>query len=422
MSVEGLILADRRENRKQTLLLLGASLDQVYAIRTARQMGLRTLAVDMNPSSPGFKDADDYAVISTRDVPALKQFVDQYREKGHEISGVIVMGSDIPQVVCALAGHLGTPRIPIEAAELSIHKYKMKCRFKEKGVPVPWFSPVDSADHLRQIAHERGFPLTIKPVDRSGARGVFYLSGDDNNLEQLFVRSRDVSFSGEVMVEEFLKGLQISTESIMYKGRAYTPGLADRNYEMIERFAPYIIENGGWVPSCLSAGDRKAVEALVENAGRALGVENGVVKGDVVFTPDGPKIIEMATRLSGGDFSESLIPLGCGVNIVEAAINLAVGRKPDLDKLRPRFQKGVVNRYFFPRPGKLIRIEGKEEARQFPWLKKLELWYEPGDEVPEVKSHADRFGVFIATGETRREAEQRAEQIYATIEIITEPQ
>ena len=412
-------MVEKYNNREKTLLLLGGSLDQVYAIRTARQMGLRTLVVDMNPASPGFKEADDYAVISTRDLPALKLFVDHYQDKGHEIYGVIVMGSDIPQVVCALAEHLGTPGIPMEAAELSVHKYNMKCRFKDNRVPVPWFSLVESAKQLKNIASERGFPLILKPVDRSGARGVFYLS-NDHNFEQLFAQSRDISFSGQVMVEEFLEGLQISTETIMYQGRAYTPGFADRNYEMIERFSPHIIENGGWVPSRLSARDRGLVEALVEKAALALGVGNGVVKGDVVFTPDGPKMIEMATRLSGGDFSESLIPLGCGVNIVEAAINLAVGRKPDLDKLYPRFQKGVVNRYFFPRPGKLLRIEGVEEARKYPWLKKLEFWYAPGDEVPEIKSHADRFGVFIVTGETRREAEKRAEQIYTTIKIITE--
>ena len=411
-------MVDQKNNRVRTLLLLGASLDQVYAIRTAKQMGLRTLAVDMNPASPGFKEADDYAVISTRNLPALKHFVDQYQENKREINGVIVMGSDIPQIVCSLAEHLGTPHIPMEAAELSIHKYKMKCRFRDKGIPIPWFSQLESAGHLKHIAAKRGFPLVIKPVDRSGARGVFYLNGT-SNLDQLFTQSKEVSFSGEVMVEEFLKGLQISTESIIYKGQAYTPGFADRNYEMIERFAPYIIENGGWVPSMLSAEERKEVEELVEKAALALGVDNGVVKGDIVFTSEGPKMIEMATRLSGGDFSESLTPLGCGVNIVEAAINLAVGQEPDIDKLYPKFHKGVVNRYFFPPPGHLIRIEGEERARRFDWLNKLEFWYEPGDEVPAVKSHADRFGVFIATGDSRREAEERAKIVYDTIDIIT---
>ncbi|MBW2012033.1 MAG: phosphoribosylglycinamide synthetase, partial [Deltaproteobacteria bacterium] len=185
--------------------------------------------------------------------------------------------------------------------------------------------------------------------------------------------------------------------------------------------SPNIIENGGWVPSRVTSEERLAVERLIEEAGLALGVTDGVVKGDVVLTGDGPKMIEMATRLSGGDFSESLIPLGCGVNIVEAAINIAIGRIPDLEKLQPKWNKGVVNRYFFPKPGRLVKIEGREAVRKFPWVKKLEFWYQPGEVVSLTKSHAERFGVFIVVGETREEVENRARLVYEKINIVTEP-
>jgi len=401
---------------KKTILLLGASADQLFAIRTAKKMGLRTLVVDMNPSSPGFMEADDYAVISTRDVPALIKFIDDYIAKGEDICGVLVMGSDIPQVVCALAEHIGTPHIPMEAAILSTHKFKMKRRFREFDIPIPWFSHVESVEQLKKNIIEKGYPLVLKPVDRSGARGVFYIQ-ESSNLEALFVQSQNYSFSGEVMVEEFLSGLQISTESIMYKGKAYTPGFADRNYEKLEEYAPNIIENGAWVPSCLSTKEKKAVESLVEKAALALGVTNGVVKGDVVLTSEGPKMIEMATRLSGGDFSESLIPLGSGINIVEAAINIALGCEPDLDKLYPSFQKWVVNRYFFPPPGRLINVVGEKKVREQSWVKKLEFWYKPGDIIPPIKSHADRFGVFIVVGNSREEVENRASWVYENIKI-----
>jgi len=404
----------------ETVLLLGASADQIFAIKTAKAMGLRVLTVDMNPQSPGFTLADDYAVISTRDLTALKDFLDDYKRNGHHVAGVLTMGSDIPQAVVELADYLDTPSIAMESAILATHKYKMKCRFREHDVPVPWFSLVNSADELRAIVKDRGYPLIIKPVDRSGSRGVFRLI-EGCDLDSLFTQSQEVSFCGQVMVEEYLDGLQISTESVMYESKAYTPGFADRNYEMLEVYAPHIIENGAWVPSMLDREQRRDVEALVEKAALALGVTSGIVKGDVVLTSDGPVMIEMAARLSGGDFSESLIPLGCGVNIVEAAINIAIGNKPDLSKLEPKWEKGVVNRYFFPAPGRLIRIEGEGEVRRQPWLKKLEFWYKPGDIVPQVCSHADRFGVFIATGDTREEAEERAAWVYDTIKIITKP-
>jgi biotin carboxylase len=255
-------------------------------------------------------------------------------------------------------------------------------------------------------------------VDRSGARGVFLLRGGEDT-RQLFEESRGISLGGGVLVEQFVRGLQISTETLMYRGAAHTPGFADRNYEMLETCAPYIIENGGWVPSSATAEQRAAVEELVERAALAIGIRNGVVKGDLVWSKNGPVVIELAARLSGGDFSESLIPLGCGVNIVEQAINVAADRKPSLERLRPRWNKAVLNRYFFPPPGRLVRIEGEAEVRAQPWINKLEFWYEPGESVPRVTSHADRFGVFIVTADTRAEAEERARWVYETVDIVT---
>ena len=274
---------------------------------------------------------------------------------------------------------------------------------------------------LSRAISEQGYPLVIKPIDRSGSRGVFRLD-EGCDLDDLFAKSRAFSYNGRVQVEKFLEGLQISTETVMYRGRGVTPGFADRNYDLLEQFLPQIMENGGWMPSILSEAERKQVEDLVVCASLALGVTDGVTKGDVVMTEEGPKMIEMAARLSGGDFCESLVPLSVGVNYVEAAIKIAIGEEPDLEALKPSFQQHVVNRYFFPEPGRLVRIEGVQDILKQGWIKKLEFWYEPGDVVPPPLSHAHRFGVFVAVGRTRQEVDGRADWVYRTIKIITEPE
>jgi len=295
----------------------------------------------------------------------------------------------------------------------------MKRRFQERGVPIPWFQELTSAAELRSIAAQRGLPLVIKPVDRSGSRGVYFLD-QDSDLEDLYGKAAEFSFSGRVQVEEYLPGLQISTETVMWKGKATTPGFADRNYELFERFLPQIMENGGWVPSILSDKDRQAVELVVEQASLALDVTDGITKGDVVMTPEGPKIIEIATRLSGGDFCESLVPLGTGVNYVRCAIQLAIGEDPDLASLEPKFERAVANRYFFPEAGKLVGIDGEDEVRAKEWVHKLEFWYALGEEVPESLSHAHRFGVFLITAPDRKTAQERVDWVYKTIVIHTE--
>ncbi len=402
------------------LVVLGASSDQLFMIRTAQQMGLKVLAVDGNPDAPGCQVADAFAHVSTREVPEVLAWLDEFKSQGATLLGVSTMGSDIPDVVAAVATHLGTPTIAEEDAAVAVDKVGMKQRFAEHAVPIPWFAEISNYDELRQIIAARGISLVIKPNDRSGSRGVFLLD-DSCDVEDLFYKARDFSFSQRVLVEEFLPGLQISTETIMVDGHAHTPGFADRNYDLLERFRPQIMENGGWVPSCLDQTERAAVEALVEKASLALGVRNGVTKGDVVMSPGGPKMIEMAARLSGGDFCESLVPLGTGVNYVKTVIEIAIGRQPDLSSLEPSCNQAVANRYFFPQPGRLIRVEGEDEVRSWEWLHKLEFWYHPGDEVPPSLSHAHRFGVFVVTALDREELEGRVGKVYQTIRIITEP-
>lgn len=399
----------------KTILLLGGSADQLYAIKTAKCMGLKVVVVDGNPSSPGFALADDYAVVSTRDLPALKQFVDGLT---YPVHGVAVMGSDISQYVSALAEHLSLPCIPLQAAEIATDKLKMKQCFAAHGLPIPWFSAVDSLKQLLEVIAERGLPLIIKPVDRSGARGVFLLK-EGMDIEMLYERSVNESFSGQVMVEEYLPGPQISTETLFYQGKSVTPGFVDRNYEMLQRFSPYIIENGGWQPSRLSQSQRNKVETLIDQVADALGVTSGVIKGDIVYTQNGPKVIEVATRLSGGDFSESLVPLGLGINYVKTALEIALGQKPDFEALTPRVNQMVANRYFFPEPGKLLAIEGVAEVSKQDFVKKLEFFVKPGEQIKPVTSHADRAGVFIVVADNMQELEQRVTWVYEQIRFIT---
>ena len=93
------------------------------------------------------------------------------------------------------------------------------------------------------------------------------------------------------------------------------------------------------------AGDK------AEQAALAMGITTGIAKGDMVLTKDGPKAVEIAARLSGGWFSTDQIPLATGVDLIGAAIKIALGEYVPEEDLIPRYQKGVAIRYFFPEPG-----------------------------------------------------------------------
>jgi len=399
---------------KKTLLVLGAGIDQTYPIIVAQKFGLRVLAADSNPNAQGFSIADEVAKVSNRDIDALKVLCDESAKCGNKIAGILVMGTDIPDVAAELALYLKIPGPSIFTGKSTTDKFIMKEILSKNGITVPWYALVENFDSLRNLmSKHKGKKFVIKPTDRSGARGVFIISPDMIELEDLYKESIKESNSGRVIIEEFIEGDQISTESILWKGKAFTPGFVDRNYEMLARFAPSVIENGGNHPSKVDEKNRSNVIKLVEAAAKALGIFDGVAKGDVVIGKDGkPMIIELAARLSGGDFSESLIPLGTGVNIVKEAIKVALGESPNVNNLSDQWEQSVSNRYFFGKPGILKSINGLDKVRELPWVKKFEIWVKPGDEIKQIKYHAGRLGVFIVCGDSYEETQERIETIY----------
>lgn len=405
---------------RKTLLIVSGGIEAVPGIRRAKEMGLHVVVSDMNPNAPGFTVADDCIIASTYDIEATVAAAKRYHDTKRPIDGVICIASDVPLTVASVAAGLGLPGISIQCARLATDKLAMKQCFVEKVVAVPWFSKVDSLKHLKQIVSEYGLPLVLKPIDSRGARGVLRLTVDVD-LDWAYKHSMSFSPTGRVMVEEYLEGPQISTESVLIDGKAFTPGFTDRNYEFLDRFAPYIIENGGHQPSILTQGQRNAVSRLAERAALAMGITTGIAKGDMVLTKDGPKVIEIAARLSGGWFSTDQIPLAGGVDLVGSAIRLAIGEKVGEEDLITKYQKGVTIRYFFPEPGHVVRIKNVEQFKQVSWVYRLGFFIKPGDILEPVTNHTKRAGFVITTGETRDEAIDRALHVVDTIKIETVP-
>ena len=400
----------------KTLLIVSAGIEAIAGIELAESMGLHVVASDASLKAPGFALADDALVASTYDVEATVAAATRYHRQVRPIDGVMCIASDVPLTVASVAAALGLPGIPVESARLATDKLAMKQRFAADGVPIPWFSAVESADHLKALVAAEELPLVIKPVDSRGSRGVLrLLRGTD--LAWAYATAKSHSPTSRVMLERFLPGPQVSTESLVIDGVAYTPGFADRNYEYLERFAPHIIENGGQLPSHLDEATQQAVRDLVQQAALSMGIRNGVVKGDIVVTDGKPYVIELAARLSGGYFCTHEIPLNTGVDLVGAAIRQALGEPVDPTDLQPKFNRPVAQRYFFPRPGVVTAVQGAETFTNHPDVAYLELRVKPGDRIGPVDSHPARAGVVITTGESLEAAVGLAEKVAAEISI-----
>lgn len=393
---------------KKSILLYPAGIPQKEAFIEAKRQGLRIVSVDRNPDAPLKQLADDFYHLDPSDETAFLKFLREYKQK-RVLDGVLIVGCDLP-VSCAVAGEeLGTPAIGKSSAILTVDKIAMKEQFKQFDVSTPDFFAVSSGDEVRQIVENYNTRMIIKPNDNCGARGVMQLKpGDDYNKIFNYAKANSKK-DGKVILEIFEEGTQISIEGLVYE-KVIVTGFADRNYEYIDRFFPHVIENGATMPTALSAEEKGALIKEFIKGVKALGIDNSVAKGDIVYGENGPKVIEIAGRVSGGKFASMLVPESTGVNLLEAAISLATGKAPEIEKLKPHFERGVAVRYMFPPEGILISIEGVEEARKIPGVLELVTLVKPGEKVGVIRSHADRAGWVVAVGNNRKEAVQIVEK------------
>ncbi len=394
----------------KVLIIIGAGIEQVRAYEVAKAMGLKVVGTDINPDAPAFEYADGAIIASTRDHgETLKAVINYFFEnKDDKVTGVMTIANDVPMTVATVAEHFDLPGLLTDSAIIASDKFLMKESFKFDGVKTSKFSEVSCHIEIIDAAEAWGWPLVIKPVDGRGARGVLLID-ESTDLKWAYNESLSFSTVKRVMVESFLSGPQISTESMMIGGKCYTPAYSDRNYSRLDEFIPYMIEDGGTMPALLSEEERRAINALVESGALAMGITDGIVKGDIVLTEKGPAIIELAARLSGGYFATDQIPLSTGVDMVSAAVKYAVGEPLKPEDFTPLYSRGAAIRFFFPPEGVIDEIKGARELSSMPGVRRSSLYRAEGDEQPQVRAHPDRAGFVIADGVDRGEALQRVE-------------
>ena len=402
----------------KTLLIVSGGIEAADAARRAKEMGHTVVVSDRDPEAPGFAFADSCLIADVYGADETAAAAERYNRKIRKIDGVICVAADAPVTAAKVAQRLRLPGLPVHVAELACDKLAMKKCFRSAGVAVPWFAEVSTPQELQRIAIERGPDLVIKPVDSRGSRGVQRIA-QVQDMAKAFLLARSHSPSERVMVEQYLEGPQVSTESIVLDGVCHTPGFSDRNYEFLERYAPFFIENGGDLPSHLPSDIQQKVKDLVGRAASAMGVTNGTVKGDIVVHKGEPYVIELAARLSGGFFCTREIPLNTGVDFIGAAINVALGEPVTAEALTPRHQKAVIQRYAFPAPGTVVSVDGAEDARKIPGIAEVVVTAKLGDVILPAGDKRPSAAMVLATGETREMALKAANDALALIQIRT---
>ncbi|MEQ9363605.1 MAG: alpha-hydroxy-acid oxidizing protein [Leptospirales bacterium] len=396
---------------RRNLIIIGGGFLQVPLIQTVRDMGIAPIVFDMSGDAPGMALAERTVLMSTRDIDGCVREARKLREL-RTIHGVLTAGTDASRAVAAIAGTLDLPGIRYADAEAASNKVLMRKRLRQHGVPVPAFYSVWSLKEAREAMDELQFPLVLKPADNMGARGVIKV----NTREEIYAAFRHAkknSPTGEMILEEFMRGPELSVDALAWnQGESFRmTGIADR---IIDR-EPYFVELGHNMPSALPPAVLEEAERVMAAAMRALGIHTGAGKGDLKVTPEGVKVGEVAARLSGGFMSSHTYPYHSGVNLLRAAVQIALGEEPDA--LEPTRNRVAIERGILSRPGKILSFSGEAAMKKVPGVELVVFSRQPGDVIPVATSNIDKAGHVLATGDSLAQAEAAAGQALALLEL-----
>lgn len=387
------------------LFILGASVLQLPAIKKAKEMGLYVAVADINPEAVGIPFADEFFKVSTIDEIGVYEAAKHFKA-----DGIVTLATDMPMRSVAYAcNKLGLVGISYETAIKATDKGEMMKAFEEHGIEHPWFYILDSIDTLAQIREQITYPCICKPTDNAGSRGVILINSE-TELSSGVKYSSAHGRKGSVIIEEYMLGSEVSVEIIVCNGVPNVLAVTDK----LTTGAPHFVEMGHSQPSIIAEDDADKIKDLACRAVKAIGIGNGPAHVEIMLTEDGPKIIELGARLGGDCITSHLVPLSTGIDMVKAAIRVALGETPDIS---PKFSKGSAIRYFDVPNGVIEKIEGVYDTKEIDGIREVVLLKNIGDSVHKITSSIDRVGFIIAQSESVKEAVQLCERALRKIRI-----
>lgn len=392
-------------------MVLAAGLLQIPVIKKAHEMGIYVIAVDDDPNAFGMALADKAIVpgglINEEKLLAIA--------KEEQIDGVIHPCSEVAMnVMGRINDEMHLHGISRETAVRATNKHLMRDAFEAYGAPSPKSYCTTDVKEGWRLFRAIGGKAILKPSRNSGSRGIAEIEQNLSFEEYvpLFERSKTESRDASVMVEQFVEGPEFSVEIIVSHGKVNVLQVTDKKTTE----APYFVELGHSQPSQFPAAIvEKIIDAAVKGV-EALQLSDCAAHAEVKVQEGKPYIMEIGARLGGDFISTELTRLSTGIDMVAAAIDVALGNEPNLKPVA--ISQGVAIRYFTPRPGVVRNIKGLEILNH-PEVYDAEIYIKVGDTVHEVRSSLDRSGHIIVTASTPKAAVELAESLVSQVKIET---
>mgnify|MGYP003982434387 FL=1 len=291
------------------VLILGGSHRDIPLIKASQELGYFVITLGDRDYYLGHEYSDKYYKLNFNDLAKVKEIIES------EKIDYLLPGSGEESYLntVQLAQELNIGNLDnLETAKLVHNKWKFKEFCLKNSISTPFGFYYTDNLNLNNIE----FPITVKPTNLSGGRGVEVVY-DLKNLKESLLNSKELS--SEVFLEEFIDG-ELIAYSVFIKNQKIIYGFTGKDDTYKNK---YLITSA--YPIQLKAVTQNRLLSEVEKIARLLSLVDGMFHLQAIIKDKVSYIIDVTRRIPG-DFYPYLMEYCDKIEYSKAVVKSYIGK------------------------------------------------------------------------------------------------
>lgn len=328
----------------------------------------------------------------------------------------VVAADDQGVMVAAHANSiLGLAGNSPDSAALTRNKLLMRNRLAGAEVDQPRYLPLRPADRADEVGEEIGYPVVVKPTDRSASQGVIKVDMPEDMYATVARVRSIVGDDATLLVESYAPGVEVAIEGLVQNRDLLVLAVFDKPDT---GNGPFFPESIFVTPSRLDDKALSIVERVASTTVRSLGLHQGPVHIEMRVEGNRARIIEIAARSIGGLCSRSLNFGLMGTSLESLILRNAL----DVAHTPLKREPGASGVLMIPTPttGVLRAVVGIDETQQIPEVTGVDITIPDGGQIV-APPEGDRYlGFVYAHSDTPESVEKALREAQSHIEVQLE--
>lgn len=397
----------------KTAIVLGGTHDHKYLIKLLKQKEYYVILIDYLENPPAKVDADVFIQESILDKELVLKIA-------KEIGAELVIATCIDQALetsSYVSEKLGLPCHLNYLTALNLtNKKHMKTLMFEKNIPTSNFKILNDEKEIPVIKNLK-LPLVIKPVDANSSKGVYKIN-DINEVSNFFTKSLIFSKTGEVIVEEFVEGKELSVDVFIenYKPKVLliTENVKSKVNPQAFTISESIYNND------LEIKVISKIAKIAEKITNALHISNGPLLIQCIYNEreDLINVIEFSSRIGGGS-KFFYIKYMTDIDILDIFIDTILGISRSISNVRNKHKNAKI-KYLYTHEGTISEYLNFEELKNSGVLSEYFIYKDIGSYVGESSKSTDRCSGILIASDNLLNLKQKEIQCLNSVQVLNE--